>query len=149
MNARAQIEIKASKEAIWSIITDIDHSQEHIRGILKIEVLERPENGIIGLKWKEYREMFGKEATEIMWITEAQENVYYWTRAESHGSIYKTKLSIEPHGDNHILSMIFEGQALSFWAKVSNAIFSKMIRKSMEKALLEDLEDIKNTVEKL
>ena len=64
-----------------------------ISGIEKIEVLEKPSHGLVGLKWEETRIMFGKTAIEIMWITEAEDNSHYQTRAEHRNVVYISKLS--------------------------------------------------------
>ena len=91
-------EINKPKEVVWKVITDIEHSQSVISGIKRINLLNRPSGDLVGLKWEETREMFGKEATETMWITDAETNDYYCTRAESHGSVYITKLSLQNSG---------------------------------------------------
>jgi len=147
MHAAVQVDIKGSRERIWQVIADIENSVNVIGGIEKIEILEKPEEGILGLKWRETRTMFGKEATEVMWITEAEENGYYATRAESHGSVYITQLQITGENDSSVLSMEFRARAQSVGAKILSFIFSGILKKSMEKALRQDLEDIKAAVE--
>jgi len=147
MEARASIAVNGSKEAIWTVICDIEHFENNISGINKVEILNKPSEGLIGLKWREARTMFGKEATEVMWVTEAESNKYYKTRAESHGAIYISTMAIEDKGDTCVLSMGFEGEPVSFGAKVGNFFMGKMMMKSTEKALLVDLEDIKKVVE--
>jgi hypothetical protein len=147
MNALVSININGSKETIWKVISDLENSEKNISAILKIEVLEKPNNNILGFKWRETRTMFGKEATEVMWITEYEDNVYYKTRAESHGAVYITTMLIEENENDCTLSMRFEGKSVSFLAKISSILFSKMMMKATEKALLDDLKDIKNIVE--
>ncbi len=149
MEVKVHMDIDASAQDIWTIITDIDGSSKHISGIQKIEILDRPTNGFVGLKWRETRIMFGKEATEVMWITDAVENESYNTRAESHGAIYITRFNIEPSGKGNRLTMTFEGQAQTFFAKVMNVIFGHMMKSSIRKALLEDMKDIKVSAEGL
>jgi len=56
---------------------EVDQSDQNSRSA--IEVLEKPDAGFVGFKWKETRKMFGKEATEIMWITDSVENEYFST----------------------------------------------------------------------
>lgn len=146
MKAYVELEMNASKEAIWNVISDIENSEKHINAIMKIEVLEKPDD-MLGFKWRETRMMFGKEATEVMWITDYEENKYYKTRAESHGAVYISTLTIKELGDSCILGMGFEGVAVSFLGKAMNVIFGKMMMKSTEKALSVDLEDIKKKVE--
>tara|TARA_Y100000588_G_C13945702_1_gene792039 strand:+ start:321 stop:770 length:450 start_codon:yes stop_codon:yes gene_type:complete len=145
MKCSVSLPIDGTKEDIWSVITDIEHSDQNISGIDKIEVLEKPDE-LTGFKWRETRTMFGKEATEVMWITEAEENHYYKTRAESHGMVYISTMSIEEEGDHQVLTMGFEGEPQTFSGKFMNFIFGKMMRSSMEKTIMKDLEDIREVV---
>ncbi len=119
MKAYVEIEIKATKEVNWHVISDIENSEKNISAIKKIEILENPNNSLLDFKWRETRVMFGKEATEVMWVTEHEENSYYKTRAESHGAIYISTLTIKELGDSCQLSMGFEGEAISFFGKIN------------------------------
>lgn len=141
------IPIKGSKEDIWKVISDIEHSEKNISAIHKIEVLERPKDTMIGFKWRETRTMFGKEATEVMWVTDFKPNTYYKTRAESHGMIYVSELSISEGENDNMLTMSFEGEATSSLGRFMSGIFGKMMKNSTKKALEVDLQDIKRTVE--
>ena len=38
---------------------------KNITNIININILNKPVDGIVGLKWEETRKMFGKEATEV------------------------------------------------------------------------------------
>ena len=147
MNVEVQVEINGTKENVWKVITDIENSTNTIRGIEKIEVLEKPADGIVGLKWRETRTMFGRTATEVMWITDAVENQSYKTRAESHGAVYVTTLKIMDAGENVRLSMNFEGTPQTFGAKIMSALTSGMAKKATQEALMQDLMDIKAKVE--
>ena len=147
MKCSVSIPIEGTKEDIWNVITDIEHSEANISAINKIEVLEHSESELNGFKWRETRTMFGKEATEVMWITESEKNHYYKTRAESHGMIYVSTFTIDTEKDHEILTMGFEGEAQSFMGKVMNTVFGRMMMSSTEKAIMKDLEDIKNVVE--
>jgi hypothetical protein len=139
--------IDATPAKVWSIISDIEHAADHIQGIDKVEVLEKPKSGLKGLKWRETRTMFGKEATEVMWITEAKVNSHYLTRAESHGAIYVSGLSIAKDGEGCTLTMSFEGTPVTFGAKVMWALTGWMAKGAMKKALNQDLADIKAAAE--
>jgi len=100
------------------------------------------------LKWEETREMFGKEAMETMWITDSVVNEYYATRAESHGSVYITKLSLKESDGSTLLTMSFNGIPQTFAAKVLSFLMRPLINSSIKKALVKDLRDIKAYVEK-
>lgn len=148
MKAEASIIINSSPEKVWSIITDFKNAATLISAIKKIEVLEEPHSGLVGFKWKETRKMWGKEATEVMWITDVREGKSYLTRAENHGFVYQSGLSIsEENGTTH-LTQFFEGQAVSYGAKLMNFLSGWMIKGSLKKTLEKDLEDIKRVAEK-
>ncbi len=148
MKMSVSTDIQATPEAIWKKISDIEKSQSMIRAIEKIEVLE-PATGpsIVGLKWRETRTMFGKAATEVMWVTAAEEPRFYDTRAQSHGAIYTTRLMVEPVGAGSRLTMTFEGTPQTTGAKIMWALTGWMLKGSMRKALTQDLQDIKAAAE--
>lgn len=147
MKIAIEIEIKKTKGQVWKVITDIENSVNTISGIDKIEILNKPENTLVGLKWKETRTIFGKSATETMWITEAKENNYYKTRAESNGAIYQTLLKISDKENATLLTMEFSSEAISLKGKIMAFIFGRMLGKSMKKLVEKDLIDIKTAVE--
>ena len=146
MKAFASIKIYASKEEIWAMVTDPRKWTENIRAILKVEVIEEGHD-FLGLKWQETREMFGKQADETMVVTDLKENEMYKTRAESHGSVYITTVSIEEKEDYCILCQSFEAMPQKLMAKVMIKLMGNLMKKSTEKALKEDLLDIKDYVE--
>lgn len=143
MEVSQKVLIKQPVETVWKAITDFKNCTNFISSIKKIEVLEEPKETLIGFKWKETREMFGKEATEIMWITEAVKNEYYQTRAESHGSIYISKLVVQAKGDVTQLSMSFASSAQTIMAKIISRLMGFIIKSSVKKAMAQDLKDIK------
>jgi hypothetical protein len=147
MKTLTTVDIKGTKEQIWNVVTDIQGSKQVISAIKDIEILEEPADGFLGFKWKETRTMFGKEATEVMWVVESEENKYYQTRAESHGAIYLSNIMIKEKDDGCILSMGFESQAVSFGGRLMDLFFGRMMAKSTKKALNVDLADIKAFIE--
>src|SRR5690349_23256766 len=94
MIVEAQVTINGSRPAIWAVITDIENAPETIGGIENMEVLEKPANGLVGLKWRETRMLFGKPATVEKWITDAAENAFYTTRAEDGGFVFVSTMRI-------------------------------------------------------
>ena len=91
--------------------------------------------------------MFGKEATEVMWITDYAENEFYQTRAESHGSVYISRLSVERIESCTKLTMSFTSEAQTFFVKILSFSMGFLVKGSMKKALMKDLNDIKAYVE--
>lgn len=148
MNINVDIEIGSSKSKVWAAITDISNCTNMISGIIDLKILEQPDVGLVGLKWTETREMFGKEASETMWITDCIDEEFYCTRAENCGSIYSTKLSVSQVGKKTLLTMSFNGTSDSIFIRALSSIMGLFIKKSMVKMLKKDLSDIKDFLEK-
>lgn len=149
MKVSASIEINVSKEKLWEVVTDYSKWKSFITSILDVEVLEEAVDSFKGFKWKETRMMFGKEATEVMWVTDFEVNSYYKTRAESHGSVYESTVEIKENGATCILTQGFEGFPQKIMGKIMMGLMGSMMNKSTEKALYKDLEDIKKYAETL
>jgi carbon monoxide dehydrogenase subunit G len=147
MQLEVQVPVNATKAEIWAVISNIENAASTIEGIELVEILDKPENGLVGLKWRETRTMFGKTATEVMWITEAKTDHYYKTRAESHGAVYTSMMAITEEAGQVYLNMSFSAEAQNIGAKIVAALLGGMMKKATQKALLKDLEDIKKAVE--
>lgn len=148
MLVEAQVTINGSRAAIWAAMTDIENAAKIISGIEKIEVLEKPANGLVGLKWRETRMLFGKPAAAEKWITDAAENDFYKTKAESDGFIFLSTTSISESGGGIILSSSHDSQPQSFVAKLMSIPMGLLFKGVAKKALLQDLNDIKAAVER-
>src|SRR5882672_3183164 len=147
MLVEAQVTINGSKAAIWAAITNIANASETIRGIENIEVLEKPANGLVGLKWRETRMLFGKPATAEKWITDAAENEFYKTRAESDGFVFLSTISISESSGGMTLTESHESKPQGIVAKLMSVPMLFLFKGAVKKALLQDLNDIKAAVE--
>jgi hypothetical protein len=147
MIVEVQVTINGSRAAIWAAITNIENASETISGIQKIEVLEKPATGLVGLKWRETRMLFGKPATAEKWITDAAENEFYKTRAEDSGYVFLSTMSISESNGGIMLTSSHDSRPQGIVARLMSipmVIFFKGVAK---KALLQDLNDIKSAVE--
>ena len=143
-----QVTINGSKTAIWDAITNIEHAAQFISGIEKIEILDKPTSGLVGLKWRETRILFGKPATADKWITDAAENEYYSTRAESDGFIFLSTIRIAETSGGTTLTSIHDSQAQTLATKIMAIPMSLFFKGVAKKALMQDLVDIKAAVER-
>ena len=148
MIVEAQVTINGSKAAIWAAITNIENASETISGIENIEVLEKPANGLVGLKWRETRMLFGKPATVEKWITDAAENEFYKTRAEDGGFVFLTTKSISESSGGITLSESHDSKPQGIRAKLMSIPMGLFFKGVIKKALLQDLNDIKAAVER-
>jgi hypothetical protein len=148
MLVEAQVTINGSKAAIWAAITDIENASETISGIENIEVIEKPANGLAGLRWRETRMLFGKPATAEKWITDAAENAFYKTRAESDGFVFLSTMSIsESSSGNMTLTSSHVSLPQGIVARLMSIPMGLLFKGVAKRALLQDLNDIKSAVE--
>lgn len=147
MIVEAQVAINASRAAIWAAITDIQNTAKILSGVENIEILERPASGLVGLKWRETRMLFGKPAAVDKWITDAAENEFYRTRAEDIGFVFLTKMSISESSGGVTLSSAHETKPQGIVARLKS-LPMPLFKGMMKKLILRDLNDIKAAVEK-
>ncbi len=148
MIVEAQVTIKGSKAAIWTAITNIENALAIISGIEKIEVLEKPANGLVGLRWRETRMYFGKPATVEKWVTDAAENEFYKTKAESDGFVFLSTVRISESNSGVRLTSSHDSRPQGIAAKLKS-IPMPLFKGVVKKALLQDLNDIKSAVERI
>ena len=148
MVIETQVTINAPNAAVWTIISDIQLASKTISGIEQVEILEQPEHGLVGLKWRETRTLFGKTATEVMWITDATDNESYQTKAESHGCVYITTLSISGNPKGSALTMRHQIKPQVIVAKLLSPLMGCFLKGTIRKVMLQDLNDIKAAAER-
>jgi len=148
MLVEAQVTIHGSKAAIWAVITNIESAAELISGIERIEVLERPAHGLVGLRWRETRMLFGKPATAEKWITDAADSEFYTTRAESNGFVFLSTMTIAESGGGMTLTSSHDSRPQGFVARLQSIPMGVLFKGVARRALLQDLNDIKSAVER-
>ena len=147
MIVEAQVTVSGSKAAIWAVITNIANASETISGIENIEVLEKPANGLVGLRWRETRMLFGKPATAEKWITDAAENEFYTTRAEDNGFVFLSTMRISESSGGISLTSAHDSKPQGIVARLMSIPMGLLFKGVAKKALLQDLNDIKSAVE--
>jgi uncharacterized protein YndB with AHSA1/START domain len=148
MLIEAQVIVSGSRAAVWSAMTDIEHAAAIIRGIESIEVVEKPADGLVGLRWRETRMLFGKPATVEKWITDAAESDFYSTRAESDGFVFVSTTRITENPGGVALTSTHDSQPQAMAARLMSIPMGLLFKGVARKALLQDLNDIKSAVER-
>lgn len=143
----AQVTIQGSKAAIWAAITNIEDAAALLSGVEKIEVVTKPTDGLVGLRWRETRMLFGKPAAAEKWITEAAENEFYTTRAESDGFIFSSTIRISEGSDGITLTSSHVSEPQGLVARLMSIPMRLFFKGVAKRALLQDLTDIKSAVE--
>jgi carbon monoxide dehydrogenase subunit G len=143
MEVTASKRVDAAPDAVWAVMTDLNSFPEAISGIESVERLDDGTDFEIGTKWRETRVMFGRTATEVMWVTEIDPGRSYVVEASSHGAEYRTTQRVAPTNDGgSILTMSFSGKPVSTMAKVMSATIGRFFENATRKAFEQDLIDV-------
>lgn len=138
----ASIEIDAPISQVFAVNADIPNAPAFIKDVVAVEPLTDQPVGL-GYKWKETRVMFGKEASETMWITAFDPPSGYVVEAESHGCHYTTTIALSELADDRTrVTISFVCEPITRLAKIMSPMMvfmSKQIAKCFER----DLADIK------
>lgn len=143
----AQVSIRGTIDDAWRAITDVAHFGEILKGVEKVEVVEAPPSGWVGLKWRETRLYFGELATVEKRITAARDRESYETHAESDGFVFLSTMKLSASGDEVVLATAHETVPQGFVSRLK-ALPMVFFKGAIRKALLQDLEDFKAAVEK-
>jgi len=92
--------------------------------------------------------LFGKPATAEKWITDAAENEFYRTRAESDGFVFISTTSISESSGGITLTSSHDSQPQSIVARLMSVPMMFLFKGVAKKAILQDLHDIKSAVER-
>ena len=137
--------IAAPPERVFAIATDLPHLARTVSGIESVEILTDGPVGE-GTRWRETRIMFGKRASEEMWVTGFDPPRSLTVEAESHGAHYISEFRFEPEGSGTRVALVFSARPVSFAGRLFSILGAAMFG-SVRKALERDLEDVKRAAE--
>ena len=146
MKVVARVTIDAPVEKVFEVFTDFKNAEKRLKGVKAITFLEKDGKPEVGMKWRETRVMFGKEATEEMWITSITKNTGYVVEAESHGTKYRTEYTFTERDGVTEVTLEFAGTPVTFGASLG-ALLMFMFKGSVKKALRSDMDDLKRVIE--
>ena len=143
MNLKVSRAVIAPASVVWSIMIDLEGSATTISAIESIEILSGATEFGVGTRWRETRTMFGRQATEVMCISEVDPGKSYVAKAESNGAEYTTIMEVVDTGSNSSeVSMDFSAEPTGTMAKLMGATVGKLFESATRKALAQDLDDI-------
>lgn len=141
--------VAAPTDRVWSVLTDLDRSPEVLSGVDEIERLDGGGGFGVGTRWRETRTMFGKEATEEMWVTAMDPGSSYVVEAESRGVHYRSELGVDPEGEGRSrIWMTFGAEPQTFVGRIMGATIGLLFRGATRKMLAKDLDDIAAVAER-
>ena len=135
--------VSAPLERVFEVYTEIEKAADRIPGIVSVDVLSEGPFGE-GTRWRETRVIMKKKATEEMWVTNFNAPNSYSVEAESHGTRYSTLFSFTPDGDGTQVTWNFTSAPQSLGAKIMSPIFNVLMKGTMKKCMLGDLEALRD-----
>lgn len=141
-------ETSASPEDVWAVMTDIEGTTQTLSGVTEIERLDDGEGFEPGLRWRETREVFGKEATEELEVTAVDPGRSYTVEADSGGTHYRSVLRVTPSATGATIAMTFGAEQTG--GRISSLLtrtIGRLFQGPTRKALQQDLEDIASAAE--
>lgn len=135
-------EIAAPVERVFEVFTDIPNAAAQLDGLESVEMLSDGPFAV-GTRWRETRQMFGKSATEEMWVTSVADTSSYVVEAESHGTHYVSTYNFEQIDPaNTRVRLEFEGRPVATIAKLMVPL-GVVFKRATVKAFRADLDQLK------
>ena len=131
-------EIAAPVEKVFTTVASISEFQKAIPHIISVEILSDVKEGV-GTKFKETREMRGKEASTVLEVTEHVPNEHVRIVSDAGGSIWDTVFTTKSQGDGTLLTMVMEARPHKLLAK----IFTPLVMKTISGAVARDMDAVK------
>ncbi|QAV71269.1 SRPBCC family protein [Salinibacterium sp. UTAS2018] len=142
MKITDHVYIDAPVDRVFGVFCDLDRASTNISGILSLEVLDGPAQLDVGTKWRETRSFAGKEATEVMWVTDYEQDVTYTVDAESRGTHYQSIYLFMPSHGGTRLDYRFTMTPLTFGARLLSVV-GLLFLGVTKKALTQDHHELK------
>lgn len=123
--------INAPAESVFSMISDIEQFPFNFPAIERVEIISEVQHGL-GVRFREYREMEGKEVETELEVTEYVENQHVRMIADSHGTVWDSIFKVKEQSGQTELSIHMEARAHKLLPKLLNPIFKGSYRKSLQ-----------------
>lgn len=134
--------INAPKELVFKTVADIKNFSKAVPDIKNVEFLTEQKYGV-GTKFRETRDMNGREATTELEVTELVENAHIRLVSDAMGTVWDSVFTVERKQDGTELTLIMDAKAYKFLPKIINPLMKGFMKKALEK----DMVAVKNYCE--
>ena len=124
--------IDAPKSVVFRTVADIREFFKALPHIVDYEFLSELEGGV-GTRFREIRNMKGKNTTTELEVTEYVENEHIRLVADGHGTVWDTTFRVASEGDQTLLTMTMDAKAYKLLPKIMNPLVKGLIKKAVEK----------------
>jgi uncharacterized membrane protein len=138
--------IAAPADRVWAVFTDISAAPDNLSAVDAIELLT-PGPFAEQLRWKETRRIYGRTATEEMWVSALDAGRAYTVSAGATGTKYQSHFEFVPTGDaSTTVHFTFSGESHGV-ARVISAVMWPLFKRKLAKELSRDLDDLAKVCE--
>ncbi|WP_344391719.1 SRPBCC family protein [Streptomyces vastus] len=139
--------IAAGQRRVWEALTDLGAMDRVLGSVSKVEILT---DGTfdVGTRWRETRRMFGRDATEEMWVTASEPTERYVVEARSRGTRYVSEWLLRADGPSATtvrmtFSAVAPGGVMGLLARILGGVGARAVTRAIAK----DLDDVASSVE--
>lgn len=125
------IYIDAPVERVFDAVAHIDRFSEAVPNIREVEYLSDTRRGV-GTRFKETREMRGREASSVLEVTEYEENERVRLVSNAGGTIWDTLFTTEQTRGGTELAMVMEARPHELLARISTPMIKGMVAKAIQ-----------------
>lgn len=140
-------DVAASPATVFAVASDLRRAAEHMRGIVRVEVLTDGPIGA-GTRFRETRRIMKREATEEMVVTGFDPPHGYELECVSHGCRFRTAFRFLPSGEGTRVAVAFQVEPLGRVARLLGFLMRPMLS-GCERELGRDLDDLRAAAEAL
>ena len=127
--------IKAPLEKVFDVIAHIDNYQNAVAHIKKVEFLSETKRGV-GAKFRETRDMKGREVSSTIEVTEYNPNESVRFVSDEGGTVWDTLFTTAASDNETTMTMNMQALPYKLFAKLLTPFIMGMISKAIEQDML-------------
>lgn len=124
--------IDAPLSRVFETVSDIRNFSKAVPDIVNVEFLTDQTKGK-GTRFRESREINGKEASTVLEVIEYAENERIRLVADSHGTVWDSAFTVRDADGKTELKLVMEAKAYKLSARLMNVVMKGFVRKALEK----------------
>jgi len=136
---RVEQTVPADRATVFAVITDFENAASFTSGILRLDMLT-PGPVMVGTRFRQTREMFGKEASEELEVVEFERPGYLALGAHSRGVDYRITYTLSDDEGATRIVCEFTATPVTFAARLM-AGMSGLFEEHARKIVAADLAD--------
>lgn len=136
-------QINAPKELVFKTVSDIRNFSKAVPEIVNVDFLTTREYGV-GTKFKETRNINGREVSTDLEVTEFEENEYIRIVSDTMGTLWDSTFTVKEKEGGTELILTMDANAYKLLPKLINPFMKGMMQKALEK----DMVAVKNYCER-